>query len=102
TNSWTEVGGDLPAARNLPAVARHGSTTIIVGGRGAERTALADAWQLPDATAAFSPLAIAAEAAPGPRWGASLIDDPTGDGLVLFGGTDGSTAFGDLWALGWQ
>ena len=101
-NRWDEVRGDLPPARNLPAVARHGPATIILGGRGTEKTALADGWQLPDATGAFSPLAIAAGAGPGPRWGASLIDDPTADGLVLFGGTDGADAFGDLWALSWQ
>jgi hypothetical protein len=102
TNSWQEVGGDHPPARNLPAVARHGQATIIIGGRGTERTALADAWQVPDATAVFSPLDIVAGPGPGARWGASLIDDPTGDGLFLFGGTNGDHAFGDVWALGWQ
>lgn len=102
TNIWTEIGGDRPPARNLPAVARHGQSTIIVGGRGTEKTALADGWQLPDATGVFSPLPISADAAPSARWGAALIDDPTRDGLVLFGGTDGANAVGDVWTLGWQ
>lgn len=102
TNRWTEIGGDHPPPRNLPAVARHGQATIILGGRGIEKTALADGWQLPDATGAFSPLAISADSGPSARWGAALIDDPTRDGLVLFGGTDGANAVGDLWTLGWQ
>jgi hypothetical protein len=101
TNTWTEVGGDRPPPRNLPAVARHGQSTIILGGRGTEKTALADGWQLPDATGVFSPLAISGDVAPSARWGGALIDDPTRDGLVLFGGTDGVTADGDLWTLAW-
>ncbi|HYN70656.1 MAG TPA: kelch repeat-containing protein [Candidatus Eisenbacteria bacterium] len=98
TNTWSEVGGDLPPARNLPAVARHAQATIILGGRGIEKTALADAWQLPDATGTFSPLPVSGEVPP-PRWGASLIDDPIRDRLVLFGGTADGGALGDLWAL---
>jgi hypothetical protein len=101
-NTWTELRGDHPPARNLPAVARHGAVTIILGGRGTEKTALADGWQLPDAGGVFSPLAFSSDAGPSARWGAALIDDPTRDGLVLFGGTDGTTAAGDLWTLSWQ
>jgi hypothetical protein len=99
--SWAEASGALPPARQLPAVARHASTTVVVGGRGIDRAPLADAWVLPDATGAFAPLPVSGSAPPA-RSGAALIDDAVRDRMLLFGGLGDGSAFADTWSLSWR
>jgi hypothetical protein len=98
--TWTKVAESKPPARQLPAVARHGTATVIVGGRGLDTHALADSWYLPDAPEAFSKLAISGSSPPA-RSGATLIDDPAGARMLFFGGKTDTAALADLWTLRW-
>jgi hypothetical protein len=96
SNVWAEAPGQPAPARKLAAVARRGELTIIFGGRGTDGKALADAWVLPDGATALAPLTVADS--PAARSGAAMVDDASGERLVLFGGL-GKDAFGDVWEL---
>jgi hypothetical protein len=93
---WAEAPGQPAPARQLAAVARRGEQAIIFGGRGEDGEVLADTWVLPDAATALAPLAVADS--PPARSGAAMVDDASGDRLVLFGGL-GKDAFDDVWEL---
>lgn len=97
TNAWVEVGGDLPPARQLPAVARRGGVTFVVGGRGNDRGPLNDTWILADGAAGFERLQLAGNVPPA-RSGAALVHDASRDRMLLFGGL-GEDELADLWAL---
>jgi galactose oxidase-like protein len=94
--TWTESPGQAAPARQLPAVARIGLLTVIVGGRDTDGEPLGDAWILVDGSMALAPLHVAAP--PPARSGAALVHDARGDRLVMFGGR-GGVAFGDVWEL---
>jgi hypothetical protein len=96
SNEWAEAPGQEAPARQLAAVARREALTVIVGGRGSDGDPLADAWVVPDGGASLLPLEIGE--GPPARSGAALVDDPSRDRLVLFGGL-GDEAFDDVWAL---
>jgi hypothetical protein len=100
SHAWTEVRADLPPARQLAAVARRGSVTIVIGGRDRDGRALDDAWQLVDGATAFVPLGASGRTPPG-RSGAALIHDPANDRLLLFGGLAANER-ADLWSLAWS
>ena len=97
TNAWVELGSQAPGARHLPAVARYGAATFLFGGRGSDREALGETWLAVDGAAGFEPFAAAGDEPPA-RSGATLVLDPAGDRLLLFGGL-GRNARNDLWAL---
>ena len=97
TNAWTEVPGQAPAPRHLPAIARHGAATFLFGGRGSDREALGETWLAVDGALGFEPFAASGNEPPA-RSGATLIHDQGGDRLLLFGGL-GRNARNDLWAL---
>lgn len=98
TNAWSRLAPDpSPPARNLYASARWGAGTLVVGGQAHDGTYLDDTWWISDdGTAARLDLDAGA---PPPRGGAELIAGPDHGRLLLFGGRDGETAFGDLWEL---
>ncbi|MEX1072739.1 MAG: kelch repeat-containing protein [Chloroflexota bacterium] len=100
TNEWQQLTPPvgLPAARNLPAAARWGAATLVIGGQDIDGGYLADGWWLADDDGAASEL-IAEGTPPPARSGAELIPDPDRGRVLLFGGRDGSSAFGDLWQL---
>jgi hypothetical protein len=97
-NTWTEVelGDNAPPPRNLYASARLDGATGVFGGQALDGSALDDMWWLNgraglDSTEGERPPA---------RWGAELImADADQTRLLLFGGRDEDTAFGDLWEL---
>ncbi len=96
SNAWREASGQVAPARQLAAVARRGSLTVVFGGRGTDGKPLADTWVLPDGAAAFLPLATVD--APRARSGAAMVHDASRDRLVLFGGLGGA-ALDDVWEL---
>ena len=100
TNRWSEAAGQAPVPRQLPAIARHGSATFLFGGRGTDGAALGETWLATDAGTGFERVQTRGGDPPA-RSGATLIDDLTGDRLLLFGGL-GSEAFGDLWELSFR
>jgi hypothetical protein len=69
----------------------------VFGGQGADGGYLADAWLIDHEGA---PAQVPA-AAPGPsgRRGAEMVTDVARDRVLLFGGRDAATPFGDLWEL---
>ena len=93
---WSESAVALPPERNLYAYAAVGDDILVFGGRGDGRFR-DDLWRFLDG---LSPEAVEVEGGPPPgRSGATLIDDPLGGRLLLFGGKNGDGALGDLWAL---
>ena len=98
-NTWAEAPVQDPVARQLPAVARIGAATIVIGGGSAEREPLADAWVIPDGSQAFEQVQLGADDAPAPRSGATLIHDAARGRLLLFGGIGDGAELEDLWAL---
>jgi len=98
-NSWAEValGEGAPPARNLYASARLKGAIGIFGGQALGGSALDDMWWLNGGVAGL-------DSTPGKRpparWGAEMVlADANQDGLLLFGGRDEDSAFGDLWEL---
>ncbi|HSL98124.1 MAG TPA: kelch repeat-containing protein [Candidatus Deferrimicrobiaceae bacterium] len=99
SHRWREVAGDLPRPRQLAAVARLPGVTVVVGGRGLKGQPLDDAWQLVDGTATFVRLEADGRVPPA-RSGATLIHDPSGGRMLLFGGLAADER-DDLWAFTW-
>ena len=99
TNAWTELEppSGLPPERNLYASARWGVATVAFGGQGLDGAYLADTWLLADDASSMS-LELTAPA-PSARSGAEMIADVVHGRLLLFGGRDAESAFGDLWQL---
>jgi hypothetical protein len=95
---WARVEGDLPPERNLPAVARHGDDAVVFGGLGLDGDYLRDVYRVDGTTLAFERLRPEGSR-PRARAGAALIDDPSGNRMLLFGGTAGGGAFDDTWEL---
>jgi hypothetical protein len=98
TGEWTQAAQPEPDPRQLYAVAQLRGTAFIFGGGARDGSALADLWQLDLATLAWS-AAQPPGAAPGARFGASLIADEGRDRLLLFGGKRGNRELADLWQL---
>lgn len=98
TNQWGQLTPDpLPPDRNLYASARWTAGTLVFGGQGLNGDYLADSWWISDdGTAAALDLSAGT---PSPRSGAELIADPAHGRLLLFGGRDSSSTFGELWQL---
>jgi len=95
---WTRFEGDLPTERNLPAVTRHGDDAVVFGGLGLDDAYQRDVYVVDGTTQAFEQLSPAGSRPPG-RAGATLIDDPAGGRLLLFGGRNASRSLDDLWQL---
>ena len=96
--AWVRTEGTLPPDRNLYARARLDGATVVVGGQALDGSYLADAWLLVDGEADATALSIGATA-PAARSGAELVVDRQRARLLLFGGRDGESAFGDAWQL---
>ncbi len=100
TNAWSRLSltGALPPDRNLYAVTPWGPGALVFGGQGLDGERLSDAWWLDDA-GGDARLVTGAGAGPTARSGAELVADAQRGRVLLFGGTDGSAWFGDLWQL---
>lgn len=100
SNSWTRLApfGGLPPDRNRYAAARWGSGTLVFGGQGTDDGVLAETWWLEDGTGEAT-LITAADTGPTGRYGSEMIADPNRGRVLVFGGTTGSVAFGDLLEL---
>ena len=97
SGAWVKLGFERPAARNLYAVAPSRGGTIVLGGRGIGAF-LDDLYWVDPGTTAFTRLS-ADGAGPAARNGATLVDIPGEDRLLLFGGMGAGGALGDLWEL---
>jgi hypothetical protein len=95
-NEWREAGDQDAAARQLAAVARRGSQTVVFGGRGLDGDPLADTWLLPDGDDRL--IRTPTGDAPRARSGGAMVYDAASDRILLFGGIR-SAALDDLWAL---
>lgn len=96
--SWTRVTPDLPADRNLYALATHRGEAVVVGGRGVDNTFLDDAFTVNRSTLATQPLDPEGSKPPG-RAGAMLIEDEPRGRVLLFGGKTADRSLSDLWEL---
>jgi hypothetical protein len=96
--TWERVEGTLPDDRNLYAFTHHGESVVVFGGRGLGDAYHRDVYAVDATTLAFE--ALQPEGArPPARSGATLIDDPAGGRVLLFGGRNGRGAFSDTWEL---
>jgi len=95
---WESLGNPLPADRNLVAAVAIGDEVVIFGGRNGQGQAIGDLHRVTAGDLAFEPLATTGTGA-GARWAATLISDHARGRLLLFGGTDGSTANAETWSL---
>lgn len=99
TAGWQAVATtSAPSARSHAAFAAIGSAAFLFGGRAANGSVLGDTWQLSGSD--WAPVNVPGPAA---RAGAAMAFGPgfasTSFELVLFGGTNGTQAFGDLWTF---
>jgi len=101
TMTWQRVTTPGPISRggHSMALAPDGTSVWLFGGTrpGAD---LADVWRLDLATLGWSEIDPAClPGCPSPRSGATLVADPIGDRLVLYGGVDSSGSRRDVWLL---
>ena len=96
-HAWRNVGGELPAERNLYAATRIEGATIVFGGQLIDGSYDNGLWRFDDALAATE-VTVEGGAPPG-RSGAELVRDAERGRLLLFGGKGADGAFGDLWEL---
>jgi len=96
--AWERQDASLPDDRNLYAFARHSDAVIVFGGRGLGNAFHRDVYVVDATTLAFEALEPDGER-PAGRAAATLIDDPAGGRVLLFGGTTASGALGDTWQL---
>jgi hypothetical protein len=96
--AWARVEGDLPKDRNLYAFARHGESIVVFGGRGLGKAYHRDVFTIHATTAAIGRVRPEGTA-PAGRSGATLIDDPAGGRVVLFGGRTAKGGLADTWEL---
>jgi hypothetical protein len=97
-SGWESLGNPLPLDRNLVAAAAVGDDVVLFGGRDSDGRPVADLHLVRGDELAFAALA-AAGSGPSARWAAILIHDVARGRILLFGGTEGSTASADTWAL---
>jgi N-acetylneuraminic acid mutarotase len=98
TNTWTELEptGAVPQERCLHAMVydEADKKVILFGGFG--ETYLGDTWSYDPAANLWTELKPAGEV-PAPRGFHSMVYDPSGGKVILFGGGDGNGHFGDTW-----
>lgn len=109
-DAWLLAGAGSPDAAWRPLVAsglmpRSGAAgtaasrgAVVAGGIGRDGAVRSDVVTFDSRALAVTRLDAAPDGPPA-RSGASLVDDPEGERLVLFGGAGTTSAFGDLWAL---
>jgi Galactose oxidase, central domain len=95
--TWTEAATPEPPARQLYALASTGPIGWVFGGRGADGKVLDDLWTLDLASLAWQ--RVEPGGGPTGRSGATLIHDPAGGRLLLFGGVGASGATDEMWEL---
>lgn len=98
--SWENLTAESvqPPARSYATMAFDGASgyALLFGGATASAT-LNDSWSF--AGGIWTDLSVASGRAPPARWGGSLVYDPIGGYLVLFGGSSASGAMlADTWA----
>ena len=108
--SWVKPAvASGPSACNGPKLAYHAAQKLVyaygghVGGS-TPTLCTQQAWTYDSSTKAWTKLCDPCP--PGPRMGHALVYDSARQVLVLFGGSDGTAAHGDVWELGaggqWQ
>jgi hypothetical protein len=95
---WRQEGQPPLQARQLYAVTVAGDSAWIFGGADIDHRALGDLWTLDLATFEWARVTPAG-ADPPARLSATLVTDSKHNRLLLFGGKNSSTTFGDLWSL---
>jgi hypothetical protein len=95
--TWAEIAsGVAVVARSDAAAARRGDQLVLVGGLGPEGDPLADVAVL-DATSLEARSLGSSTLGPTPRAGATLIEDPAAERLLLFGGETAEGPSDGLW-----
>ena len=97
TATWTRDERQLPADRNLYALARTGDDAIVFGGASHDGAFLSDLFRFTKDLSA-EPIEVPGTGPPGRR-AAELIEDARGERLLLFGGWNETGALRDLWEL---
>jgi N-acetylneuraminic acid mutarotase len=100
-NSWSELrpSGTLPLGRagHVMAYDPSGGRLIVFGGRSSETDLLSDTWAYDPATNGWTELMPSGNLPPA-RAQPAMAYDPAAHRLIMFGGWDLDTDFGDTWA----
>lgn len=98
-DGWAAIDADTLLPRADAAASAGDQGAVLVGGvADAAGTPVADLLVFDPRTLETARFTAAADGPPA-RHGAALVDDPQGERLLLFGGTDGATPLADLWAV---
>ena len=95
---WESLGNPPPVDRNLVAAVAIGDEVIVFGGRDGDGKPLADLYRVSGDDLGFEAIATVGDG-PSARWAATLVRNATRGRTLLFGGTDGTTANAETWAL---
>jgi hypothetical protein len=98
---WTDLApaGEIPSFRALAQMVYDPrAERMVIFGGGSGTDAYDGTWHFDVAAKRWS-MADLTGRSPSARTGYAMVYDPTGQRVVLFGGSDGSTFFNDLWIL---
>ncbi|HET9435806.1 MAG TPA: kelch repeat-containing protein [Candidatus Limnocylindrales bacterium] len=98
TGEWTSISDGPPPARQLYALAAIDGTAYVFGGGAKDGGTLRDLWTLDLATLAWTEASPSGDR-PSGRSGSTLVADPAGSRLLLFGGLREGVALDDAWQL---
>jgi hypothetical protein len=97
-DTWTVVADTGLPPRDQAAVTTSSAGAVLVGGLGSDGTPMTDVVVFDGSTLAPTQLASGPDG-PAARSAASLVDDPEGERLLLFGGSTAGGPSDEVWAL---
>lgn len=95
---WTDIAQTGLPARDQAAMTMSAAGAVLVGGLGADGTPMTDVIVFDPTTVAPTQLGSGADG-PVARSAASLVDDPEGERMLLFGGSTTAGPSDEVWAL---
>ena len=96
-------GGPSPRGNHSAIYDAASDRMVVFGGTTGVQTFAGDVWALADASGEAAPSAWTQlrprEDGPGPRFAHSAVHQPTGDRMLVFGGSAGAAPLDDVWVL---
>lgn len=96
--AWQQLADTGLTPRSEAALVVASEAAVVAGGVGGDGSVRSDVVTFDSRTLDVTHLDAAPDGPPA-RSGASLVDDPEGERLVLFGGAGTSSLLGDVWTL---
>lgn len=96
--TWTEIADTGLSPRDRAASTVTGRGAVLVGGLGSDGAPMTDVVVF-DATTIVPTVLASGSGGPAARSAASLVDDPEGERVLMFGGATAAGPSDELWAL---